>query len=93
VVASANGTVGAHLPSGAHPAGQSMPKECQTWDARHPGPPVGVTHFDSALGVRTVFHQKQDVPHVQPREECVTLFAGNRVFPEGEAFLGVGPGG
>jgi hypothetical protein len=53
----------------------------------------GVTHFDSALGVRTVFHQKQDVPHVQPREECVTLFAGNRVFPEGEAFLGVGPGG
>jgi hypothetical protein len=49
---------------------------------------VGVTHSEGARTVPTVFHQKQSVLHAQPREECVTLFAGRRLFPEGEAFLG-----
>jgi hypothetical protein len=51
-------------------------------------PCVGVTHSEGRCPVRTVFHQKQDVPQVQPREECVTLWAGRRRFVEGEAFLG-----
>jgi hypothetical protein len=51
-------------------------------------PCVGVTHSGERRPVRTVFHQKQGVPHPQPREECVTLSAGRRRFVEGEAFLG-----
>jgi hypothetical protein len=54
---------------------------------------VGVTHSEGARTVRTVFHQKQDVPHAQPREECVTLLPGRRLFPEGEAFSATAPGG
>jgi len=54
---------------------------------------VGVTHSEGACTVRTVFHQKQNAPHAQPREECVTLFAGRRLFAEGEAFPVAVPGG
>jgi hypothetical protein len=43
---------------------------------------VGVTHSESARTARTVFHQKQDVPHAHIHEECVTLF-GTQAFPGG----------
>jgi hypothetical protein len=33
---------------------------------------AGVTHSESARTARTVFHQKQDVPHAHIHEECLT---------------------
>jgi hypothetical protein len=84
----------AHLLPGAHPSEQSKPKGCQTWNAHYPDRlSVGVTHSEGTRTVGTVFHQEQDVPHAQPREECVTLYAGRRLFPEGEAFPVAVPGG
>jgi len=52
---------------------------------------VGAAHSEEARSVRSIFHQKHDVPRAYAREECVTL-SGGSLLPEGEAFPAIGPG-
>jgi hypothetical protein len=54
---------------------------------------AGAADSEGACTVRTIFHQKHDIPHAHADEECVALFGGSRLFPEGEAFPVAAPGG
>jgi len=51
---------------------------------------VGATHSEGARSVRTIFHQRHDIPRAHTGEECVALLGGSHL-PEGEAFPVIAP--